>query len=118
MLSDRVQRHIDRLLDQAEEAIALRQWEELRAHCEVVLNLDPGNSDAALYMALVDKSLATDVVPDSSDVIEASPDETSLIDDQNDPALELIDFTENPENFNWLRKTSRGSKERNWKRTS
>ena len=111
MFSDRVQRQIDRLLDQAEEAIALRQWEDLRATCEVVLNLDPDHADAALYMVLVDKSLATDVVPDSSDVIEASPDETSLIDDQNDPALELIDFTENPENFNWLRKTSRGKKD-------
>ena len=111
MLSDRVQRQVDRLLDQAEEAIALRQWEELRATCEVVLNLDPDNSDAAGYLALADKSLATEVVSDSSEVIEASPDETSLVDDQNAPALELIDFTENPENFNWLRKRSRGSKE-------
>ena len=47
MLSDRVQRQIDRLLDQAEKAIALRQWEDLRATCEVVLNLDRDNSDAA-----------------------------------------------------------------------
>jgi len=111
MLSDRVQRQIDRLLDQAEKAIKLRQWEELRAICEVVLNLDPDNSDATSYLALADRSLATDVVPDSSDAIEASPDETSLIDDQDAPALELIDFTENAENFNWLRTTSRRSTE-------
>ena len=112
MLSDRIQRQIDRLVDQADQAIALRQWEELRATCEVVLNLDPDNSDAAGYLALADKSLATEVVSDSSEVIEASPDETSLVDDQNAPALELIDFTESPENFNWLRKTSRGKIER------
>jgi hypothetical protein len=49
-------------------------------------------------------------VSDSLDVIEASSDGTSLIDVQNAPALELIDFTENPENFNWVRKRSRGSK--------
>jgi ankyrin repeat protein len=60
MLSDRVQRQVDRLLDEAEEAIALRQWEDLRATCEVVLNLDPDNSDAPSYIALADKSLGTD----------------------------------------------------------
>jgi uncharacterized membrane protein YhaH (DUF805 family) len=74
MLSDRVQRQIDRLLDQAEKAIALRQWEDLRATCEVVLNLDPENSDATQYLALADKSLATDVASDSSDIVEPSED--------------------------------------------
>jgi len=112
MPSERVQRQIVRLLDQAEEAIALWQWEDLRATCEVVLSLDPENSDATRYLALAQKSLTTDVVSDSLDVIEASPDEISLVDDQNAPALELIDFTENPENFNWLRKTSRVKIER------
>jgi uncharacterized membrane protein YhaH (DUF805 family) len=76
MLSDRVQRQVDRLLDQAEEAIALRQWEDLRATCEVVLNLDPDNADAARYLVLADKSLATDVVSDSSDVAEPAEDQT------------------------------------------
>jgi ankyrin repeat protein len=71
MPSDRVQRQIDRLLDQAEEAIALRQWEDLRAHCEVVLNLDPDNSDATSYIALADRSLAADVVPGRPDIMEA-----------------------------------------------
>jgi len=108
MLNDRVQRQIDRLVDQAQDAIALGQWEELRATCEVVLSLDPENSDATRYLSLADKSLATDVVSGDSDIIEASPDETSLIDDQNAPALELIDFTENPQNINWLRKPNRG----------
>ena len=73
MSSKRVQRQVDRLLDQAEEAIALRQWEELRATCETLLSLDPDNSDAARYMKLANDSLATDVVPVSSDVIEPSP---------------------------------------------
>ena len=118
MLSERVQRQVDRLLDQAEEAIALRHWEDLRATCETLLSLDPDNSDASRYLILANDSLATGVGSGSSGIIEAPPDETSLVDDQNAPALELIDFTENPENFNWLRKTSRGSKERNWKRTS
>ena len=76
MTSERVQRQVDRLLDEAEEAIALRQWEDLRATCEVVLNLDPENSDATQYLALADKSLATDVASDSSDIVEPSEDPT------------------------------------------
>ena len=76
MLSDRVQRQVDRLLDGADEAIALRQWEDLRATCEVVLNLDPENSDATQYLALADKSLATDVESGSSDIVEPSEDPT------------------------------------------
>ena len=74
MPSERVQRQIDRLLDQAEEAIALRQWEDLRATCGTLLSLDPDNSDAARYLILANDSLATDVVSDSSDVAEPSQD--------------------------------------------
>jgi len=109
MLSGRIQRQIDRLLNQAQEAIALGQWQKLRAICERLLSLAPDNSDATRYLALADKELTTDVISGSSDAIEASPDETSLIDDQSAPALELIDPTmANPENFNWLRKTNPG----------
>jgi uncharacterized membrane protein YhaH (DUF805 family) len=66
MLSDRVQRQIDRLLDEADQAIALRCWEELRATCETLLSLDPDNADAARYLILANDSLAKDVVSDSS----------------------------------------------------
>ena len=71
MLSDRIQRHIDGLVDQAQKAIALGQWHELRAICEKLLSFDPDHSDVKRYLSLADKSLAADVVSDSSDVIEA-----------------------------------------------
>jgi len=96
MLSDRVQRQVDRLLDQAEEAIALRHWEDLRATCEVVLNLDPENSDATRYLALADKSLATDAVSGSSDILESVPvSETirgwaGLVEHSEDPTPESV----------------------------
>ena len=96
MLCDRVQRQIDRLLEQAEEAIALRQWEDLRATCEVVLNLDPENSDATRYLALADKSLASDVVSGSSDILESVPvSETirgwaGLVEPSEDPTPESV----------------------------
>jgi uncharacterized membrane protein YhaH (DUF805 family) len=80
MLSDRVQRQIDRLLDQAEEAIALRQWEDLRATCETLLSLAPDNSDAARYLILANDSLATEVVSDSSDVAEPAQDWVTQLD--------------------------------------
>ena len=97
MLSERVQRQVDRLLDQAEEAIALRQWKDLRATCEVVLNLDPDNSDAARYRTLADKSLATDVVSDSSTPLTPSRgrtyerDEYGSVFEQSEGGLSLYE---------------------------
>jgi hypothetical protein len=60
MLIDRVQRQIDRLVDQAQEAIALGQWEELREICETLLSLDPDHSDAKRYLSLADKFYSAD----------------------------------------------------------
>jgi len=73
MLSDRVQRHIDRLLDEADEAIALQQWEDLRATCETLLSLDPDNADAARYMKLANDSLATGSVSNTPVVEDHIP---------------------------------------------
>lgn len=52
MLSDRLQRQVDRLLDQAEEAIGRRDWESVRESAEAVLRVDPQNPDAAGYLAM------------------------------------------------------------------
>src|SRR5207253_3438475 len=51
MPSERVQRQIDRLLDEAERAMAERDWAVVEARCEAVLRLDAQNSDAATYLA-------------------------------------------------------------------
>src|SRR5437016_10035193 len=51
MPSERVQRQIDRLLDQCEEAIAQRDWAAARELSESVLRMDPGNADALAYLA-------------------------------------------------------------------
>ena len=50
MPSERVQRQIDRLFDQAEEAIERGAWELVRSRAEAVLRLDPGNQDALTYL--------------------------------------------------------------------
>ena len=46
MLSERVQRQIDRLLDEAEQAMAAGEWELVRLRCEAALALDPDNANA------------------------------------------------------------------------
>jgi class 3 adenylate cyclase/predicted ATPase len=51
MPSERFQRQIDRLLDEAEQAIAASEWGLVRARCEQVLRLDPDNADARAYLA-------------------------------------------------------------------
>ena len=46
MASERVQRQIDRLLDEAEEAIAVSDWATVGDGARNVLRLDPENSDS------------------------------------------------------------------------
>ncbi len=51
MASNRVQRQIDRLLDEAEEAITGQEWDTGGDRARSVLRLDPENSDALSYLA-------------------------------------------------------------------
>ena len=46
MASERIQRRIERLLDQVEEAMDQLDWESVREYSQAVLRLDPENSDA------------------------------------------------------------------------
>ena len=46
MASERVQKQIDRLLDEAEAAIAISDWAVVGDRARNVLRLDPDNSDA------------------------------------------------------------------------
>ncbi len=50
MASERVQRRIDRLLDQAEEAMDSLNWDAVRDYAQAVLGLDPTNTDALAYI--------------------------------------------------------------------
>ena len=57
MASERVQRQIDRLLDQAEAAIATSDWATVGDRARNVLRLDPDNSDALSYLATAERDL-------------------------------------------------------------
>ena len=55
MASDRVQRQIDRLLDEAEKAISQRDWEKVGNCARDVLRLEPGNTDALAFLAAAER---------------------------------------------------------------
>ena len=50
MPSERVQRQIDRLLDEAEAALGRREWSRVHELSQDVLALDPGNADAQTFL--------------------------------------------------------------------
>ena len=62
MVSERVQRQIERLLDEAEEAIARYDWEAVRQAAQAVIRLDPENSDALAYLAAAERDLPESAV--------------------------------------------------------
>ena len=57
MPSERIQRQIDRYLDEAEQAVTSLDWDLVRARAEAVLGLDPNNSDALAYLAAAGRKL-------------------------------------------------------------
>ena len=59
MPSERIQRQIDRLLDEAETAFAQRDWSGLQERSQDALALDPENGDALTFLAAAQKGLAT-----------------------------------------------------------
>ena len=78
MASERVQRRIERLLDQAEDAMDGSNWESVREHAKVALGLDPENTDALAFLASVEQ-----VLKDESEVppeqVEAKSTEPPII---------------------------------------
>ena len=55
MASERVQRQIDRLLDEAEQALVQRAWDVVRERAQDVIRLDPSNADAQTFLAGADR---------------------------------------------------------------
>ena len=66
MASERVQRQIDRLLDEAEAAISQSDWTLARDRSQNVLALDPENADALAYLAAAGRALGTSSAPSST----------------------------------------------------
>jgi hypothetical protein len=57
MPSERVQRRIDRLLDEAEQALDAQQWALAQSHARQVLAVDAANEDAGAFLATAEAML-------------------------------------------------------------
>ena len=74
MASDRLQRQIDRLLDQAEAAISQFDWATVGLCAQAVLRLNPENSDALSYLAAAERDEGiSPVIPALAETIPAAP---------------------------------------------
>ena len=81
MASDRIQRRIDRLLDQAEEAADESNWQRVRELSQNILAFDPENTDGLGFLAAAERSLpesATTPNSQSTSVPTVSPPTTPL----------------------------------------
>ena len=77
MASERVQRRIDILLDEADQAIAQSDWSVVRDRAQNVLALDPDNGDAATFLAAADRALASSSQPPASTSTPTSKEPTA-----------------------------------------
>ena len=74
MASERIQRRIESLLDEADAAISRYDWETVRQASYAVLALSPENSDAATFLAAAERALGavgTPPVPSAREHAEA-----------------------------------------------
>ncbi|MCH7739424.1 MAG: hypothetical protein IIC93_04665, partial [Chloroflexi bacterium] len=73
MPSERVQRRIDRLLDQADQALESNQWQKALEVAEVVLGLDADNEDAQVFVGAAHRGLdaAGDEAPSPNEISDA-----------------------------------------------
>ncbi|MEE8465928.1 MAG: adenylate/guanylate cyclase domain-containing protein, partial [Dehalococcoidia bacterium] len=69
MPSERIQRQIDRLLDENEEAISNQDWTLVGERARSVLRLDPDNQDALSYLAAAER----DVTPTGNPAPPSAP---------------------------------------------
>ena len=58
MASERLQRRIEQLLDEADEAISQFDWEKVRQCAQAVLAIDPGNTDGIEFLATAERALS------------------------------------------------------------
>jgi len=63
MASERAKRQIDRLLDEAEDAVSQLDWRIVHDRAEAVLAFDPGNSDGLAFLAAAERAQGNSTPP-------------------------------------------------------
>ena len=79
MASERLQRQIERLLDEADEAISQEDWSTVASRARAVLRIDPGNGDALSYLAVAERDTDN---PQSTQDNPAPPPVSNMVADQ------------------------------------
>jgi tetratricopeptide (TPR) repeat protein len=69
--SDRLQRQIERLLNEADEAITQRDWSTVRDRAQDALAIDPENAEAKSFLAAANRALGAEA--DSTVTTPATP---------------------------------------------
>ena len=77
MASDRRTRRIERLLDEAEEAVSSLDWETVRDRAQAVLAFVPDNSDALDLLTGAARALGSSALPPSTAPPTSSPQPTT-----------------------------------------
>ena len=77
MASERIQRRIDRLLDQIEEAMDQLDWHSVRTFAQAVLRLDPENNDALGYLAAAERDPGVSEQSSTIQAIASAPPSSS-----------------------------------------
>ena len=72
MASERIQRQIDRLLDEADQAFGEFDYDALQEIAEAILRADPENSDAIAYLDISKRDISTEDSPQSATAVPAS----------------------------------------------
>jgi class 3 adenylate cyclase len=79
MPSERVQRQIDRLLDEAEQRIAEQHWSDVRDLAQHVLTIDPENADGREFLAMAERGLTTRTAPHRGSDVAAHAQPAALL---------------------------------------
>ena len=66
MASDRIQRQIDRLLDEAEQAITNEDWSTVASRARSVLAIDPESKEGKAYLAAAERAQGVSTGPPTS----------------------------------------------------
>ena len=78
MASDRLQRQIERLLDEADEAITKEDWPTVASRARAVLRIDAENSDALSYLAVAERDSSVPGATSAPQTPSVQPSQTSL----------------------------------------
>ncbi len=73
MTSERIQRQVGQLLDQAENALSAGDWTQVRELGQRVLTIDPDNSEAPAFLAAAERGLSDASTVSASQTAGPSP---------------------------------------------